>query len=116
MEQIKKLEPKFKVGDIVYYYDVLYQKIRQAEVIEIVEIEDEDIVISEFNNFYSLKAKDTLRKINGYYTKKELFETFEECKADRISRYERLLSNPFYLPKEIAEERLKKIKGQVEAL
>lgn len=102
MEQVKKLEPKFKVGDIVYYYNYGSGEIKKDKIVKI-----------EYGCDFYLKNK-FYPFILIPYTEDQLFKTFEECKADRISCYERLSEDPDI--GEIAKERLEKLKGQVEAL
>lgn len=74
MEQVKKLEPKFKVGDTVYYYDYLLDVIDKDEIVKI-----------EYANdiaYYYFKNTCT-----GFiYNEDELYKTFEECKNDLIEK------------------------------
>lgn len=104
MEQVKKLESKFKVGDTVYYYSRKDSKVKKDEVSRITYDNNIDLFC------YYLKNPDLI------YKEDELYETFEECKEDCISHFEYLLNNPFYLNKTKAKKMLENIKVQEEVL
>lgn len=71
-------EPKFKVGDMVYFYDCFLEDVIKKDEVERIEYVDDTF-------WYHLKNQQFCHR------KKELFETFEECKAGFISYYESLL-------------------------
>lgn len=104
-------KPKFKVGDTVYYYDCFLEDVIKKDEVERIEYVDDTF-------WYHLKNQQFCHR------KKELFKTFEECKADCISRYEAMILNLQIASKyqsimmilETHKKMLEKIKGQVEAL
>ena len=107
-------EPKFKVGDTVYYYD--YNHLDVIKKDEIVRIEY-DNNIDMFHYYFKNTYKD-----NDYY-ENEIHLTFEECKSYHISFYETLLrgfqsrmdkDKPDSSFVKSYKERLEKIKEQVE--
>lgn len=113
MEQVKKLEPKFKVGDIVYYYNFGTNEIKKDEVAR-----------TEWDNntfYYSLK------KLYHFYILAEyqLFEAFDECKNHLLKILDHTMETLTFFSDSIdsidaskssLEHLYKKIKGQVEAL
>lgn len=104
-------KPKFKVGDTVYYYDCFLEDVIKKDEVERIEYVDDTF-------WYHLKNQQFCHR------EKELFKTFEECKADCISRYEAMILNLQIASKyqsimmilETHKKMLEKIKGQVEAL
>lgn len=102
-------EPKFKVGEKVYFYDYAWEK-------KIIKDEIVKIECDEYSFWYRLKNHNFLS------LGKNLFKTFEECKADCISRYEAMILNLQIASKyqsimmilETHKKMLEKIKGQEE--
>ena len=114
MEQVKKLESKFKVGDTVYYYDFIFESVIKKDEIVRIEYDNRSNVI-----YYYFKNP------NAAYGEETLYKTFEECKACTISYYESLLRSFQSRPvKDQCTElgikncnyRLENIKAQEEAL
>lgn len=114
MEQVKKLESKFKVGDTVYYYDFIFEPV----------IKKDEILRIEYDN-YDNAIHYYFKNPNAAYGEEALYLTFEECKAGTISHYETLLriyqsrmDEDQYIEWGIknCNYRLEELKGQEEAL
>ena len=139
MEQVKKLEPKFKVGDIVYYYNFGTNEIKKDEVAR-TEWDNNTFyyslkklyhfyILAEFartewdnNTFYY-----SLKKLYPFYILAEyqLFEAFDECKNHLLKILDHTMETLTFFSDSIdsidaskssLEHLYKKIKGQVEAL